>query len=165
MLFRSVDLGTCGRLQVVLRVYEACNVPLYDPHVNGDSRQSHYCKAAYGSELGYVTEFVKALMSKVPANPGDYSFGLAPKNYNDCMVWINVADKQAPTCAVDPVKNAYCDGTPYIANLALWSFNHKTSLLNCPGANGIYDTAYLNLDKWYVGSKIDPYSQFDVPVF
>jgi len=160
-----VDLGTCGRLQVVLRVYEACNVPLYDPHVNGDSRQSHYCKAAYGSELGYVTEFVKALMSKVPANPGDYSFGLAPKNYNDCMVWINVADKQAPTCAVDPVKNAYCDGTPYIANLALWSFNHKTSLLNCPGANGIYDTAYLNLDKWYVGSKIDPYSQFDVPVF
>ncbi|MCA1481184.1 hypothetical protein, partial [Bradyrhizobium sp. NBAIM08] len=37
-----IDLGACGNQQLVLRVYEACRVPLYDPHVHGDSEHSFY---------------------------------------------------------------------------------------------------------------------------
>jgi hypothetical protein len=62
-----IDLGDCGDKQVVLRVYEACNIPQYDPHVNGDSRHLHFCKAAYGAELVHITEIVETkLLGNIP---------------------------------------------------------------------------------------------------
>lgn len=42
-----IDLGTCGSNQVVLRVYEACGIPRYDPHVFPCSEHDWYCYNAY----------------------------------------------------------------------------------------------------------------------
>ncbi len=167
-----IDLGRCGNVQVVLRVYEACHLPQYDPHVNGDSRHAFYCKSAYGSnnspygnDQGAIDAlFADKILGSYPVSSSDLSLIPAPKNYNDCMVWINVADKQAPTCEVNPEKFAYCDGVPYTMT-ALW--NKSDSYFNplCEGANGKYDTAYLNLDKYDTGLKIDALSLFDAAKF
>jgi len=42
-----IDLGNCGNNQVVLRVYEACGIPRYDPHVFPCSEHDWYCYNAY----------------------------------------------------------------------------------------------------------------------
>lgn len=42
-----IDLGNCGENQVVLRVYEACGIPRYDPHVFPCSEHDWYCYNAY----------------------------------------------------------------------------------------------------------------------
>jgi len=171
-----IDLGSCGRQQLILRVYEACKVPLYDPHVYGDSKHSFYCKAAYTSVDGYSTDqgiidqTIADILGNVPGYLINLSFNIAPKNYNDCMVWVNVADKQAPTCNVQSEKFAYCDGVPY--QLVLTTGNNGNGygygngkLLGCFDANGIYDTAYLKLDQYDNGVKVDPYTLFDYPIF
>jgi hypothetical protein len=166
-----IDLGDCGDKQVVLRVHEACKIPLYDPHVHGDSKHSFYCKAAYSNQygigysndLGTIQEFIKNLLSSAPGWV-DLNLNIAAKNYNDCMVWINVQDKQAPTCKVEPIKYAYCDGVPYATPASV--YNQGWDLGICQGnANGIYDTAYLKLDKYDTGSKTDPSAQFDQAEF
>ncbi len=177
-----IDLGQCGNKQLVMRVYEACNLPQYDPHVHGDSRHDFYCKAAYGNaefpygngdspyvdrdEL-YLYDFivVKRLLGTTPVNPADLNFILAPKNYNDCMVWVNVADKQAPTCTVASEKYAYCDGVPYENQLEFNYFDELEISPICNGANGIYDPAYLLLDSFDVGSKVNPKLLFDSAFF
>jgi Cohesin domain len=163
-----IDLKDCGDKQVVLRVYEACNIPLYDPHVNGDSRHSHYCKAAYGSEIAEINYIVESiLLGNVPVFPDDLNFTIKARNYNDCMVRINVQDKQPPTCQVDPVKYAYCDGVPYQNNQWTTSNNYNSGVeINCQGANGKYDPDYLAWSHQYDnGQKVNPYSQFDSAIF
>jgi hypothetical protein len=42
-----IDLSQCGNNQVVLRVYEACGIPRYDPHVFECSPHDWYCYNAY----------------------------------------------------------------------------------------------------------------------
>lgn len=164
-----VDLGTCGDQQLILRVYEACKIPLYDPHVHGDSEHSFYCKAAYSNADAYGNDqtaidlTISEILGNVPGNLINTTFFIAPRNYSDCMVRINVSDKQAPTCNVPSEKYAYCDGVPY-TNIFENKYNNG-NLLNCYDANGIYDTAYLKLDQYDNGGKVNPYSLFDIPVF
>ena len=165
-----IDLGACGNQQLVLRVYEACRIPLYDPHVHGDSEHSFYCKAAYSSAEGYsndqgiIDQTIQEILGNVPDYLINTDFVIAPKNYNDCMVQVNVSDKQAPVCNVPSVKYAYCDGVPYFSLGANKYDNGNNNLLNCFNANGIYDTAYLNLDQYDNGGKVDPYTLFDSPL-
>jgi hypothetical protein len=76
------------------------------------------------------------------------------------MVWINVQDKQAPTCEVDAKKYAYCDGVPYknYQNKSTSETYSSGMDLNCSGANGIYDTSYFRNDKYDKGEKVNPFS-------
>ncbi len=163
-----IDLGYCGDNQLVMRVYEACLIPKYDPHVHADSRHSFYCKAAYGHQGVYNTDqenvdgLIDDLMQNTPVQYINTHFTLGYRNYSDCMVWVNVADKVAPTCDVDAEKYAFCDGVPY---LMVAHNNYNKELLGCYGANGYYDTAYLQLDKYDTGGKINAYDLFDNPVF
>ncbi|MEP7321531.1 MAG: hypothetical protein ABI761_06415 [Saprospiraceae bacterium] len=46
----SIHLTECGTKQVVLRVYEACGVPLYDPHVFPCSNHAWFC---YNSPVNF----------------------------------------------------------------------------------------------------------------
>ncbi len=162
-----VDLTKCGNVQVVLRVYEACKLPLYDPHVNADPKHVWFCKAAYGSPNGYSNDlgFVNDLIDRVLRNKALYGDdlkaikNLTGKNYNDCMVWINVADKQPPVCVVDPIVTFNCDGTPEDSVIAAkYAYSISTG---CDQPNGIYNPTYLKLDKYDTGDKLDPYSLFD----
>ncbi len=164
-----IDLGYCGVNQLVLRVYEACLIPKYDPHVHSDSRQSFYCKEAYNGHDGAYNQAqdnVDALIDYVLKGIGmkvQPNFPLGYRNYSDCMIFVNVADKVAPTCEVDAEKKVYCDGVPYV-ELA-WNYGGGKDLLNCYGANGIYSPDYLELDQYDNGGKINPYEYFDNPVF
>jgi len=45
-----VDLTQCGNNQVVLRVYEACGIPRYDPHVFPCSPHEWFCYNAYTTD-------------------------------------------------------------------------------------------------------------------
>ncbi len=42
-----IDLSNCGRDTVVLRVYEACGLPLYDPHIFKGTKHNWYCFNVY----------------------------------------------------------------------------------------------------------------------
>ena len=42
-----IDLSQCGTEMVVLRIYEACGLPLYDPHVFKGSKHNWYCFNVY----------------------------------------------------------------------------------------------------------------------
>jgi len=162
-----INLGACGNQQLVLRVSEACKIAPYDPHVNGDSEHSYYCKAAYSNAEGYsndqgvIDNTIAEILGNVPANLININFSIALKNYNDCMVQVNVSDKQAPTCEVPSEKYVYCDGVPYVNVFENKYSNGNNNLLNCSNANGIYDSAYLHL----TGAIQDPYTLFDIPLF
>lgn len=162
-----IDLHECGRDTLVLRVYEACKARLYDPHVHGDSRHLHYCNELYKSELVDIVGLVEKKILGSAAINGNYDFNItvAARNYNDCMVNINVADKQAPVCLVAPEKNAYCDGTPFNKISGATAEQGYYSNPFCVGANARYDTAYLNLDKYDAPGKINPNELFDSAVF
>lgn len=80
------------------------------------------------------------------------------------MIWVNVADKVAPTCDVDAVKYVYCDGVPF-EELPWNNFGGGNDLLGCHGANGIYDPEYNLLDQYSNDGKINPYEHFDDPIF
>jgi len=162
-----IDLTQCGRDTLVLRVYEACKAKLYDPHVHGDSRHLHYCNEMYKSEMVDIAALVeKKILGSTPiGGSSDFYLSLARKNYNDCMVNVNVADKQAPVCHVEPEKHAYCDGTPFqILGEATQERGYYSNPF-CDGANAKYDTAYLNLDKYDLPGKINPLELFDNAVF
>lgn len=53
----SLDLNECGTQQVVLRVYQACNIPEYDPHVFPCSPHAWYC---YNTSWRYRVVFNQA---------------------------------------------------------------------------------------------------------
>lgn len=167
-----IDLGSCGNTRLVLRVYEACYTPAwklyhYDPHVHGDSEHLHYCNEFYKSELVSIGDLIekKILGTKAIGGSSDFDISLSKKNYNDCMINVNVADKQPPVCKVEPEKIAYCDGTPYnnFTNVTYSEGYYSNPV--CVGANARFDTAYLNLDKYDTGGKVDPYTLFDSAYF
>jgi len=57
-VFRDkLDLNACGSRQVVLRVYEACGLPKYDPHVFPCSPHAWYC---YNTSWRYRVTFNQA---------------------------------------------------------------------------------------------------------
>ena len=69
----SLDINECGTQQVVLRVYEACDLPQYDPHVFPCSPHAWFC---YNTSWRYRVLFNKSFNSssgsKVCNTPGPW---------------------------------------------------------------------------------------------
>lgn len=57
----TIHLGECGTRRVVLRVYEACDLPLYDPHVFPCSPHAWFC---YNTSWNYRIQFNKSFNKK-----------------------------------------------------------------------------------------------------
>lgn len=134
-----IDLNECGTDSLVLRVYEACEEPPYDPHVFGGTSHDWFMYNVsnnfafwYDSNFAVGQEFYGEVPQAtiicsydggiftwkwpLPANKTTFKYPTRHKfltQWSDCMVEVEKQDKIAPVCTAPEGVTIYCDGVPY----------------------------------------------------
>ena len=91
-----VDLTDCGSEQVVLRVYEACGLPLYDDHVFKGSKHDWYCFNLYDDFACFFKSHYDSLAHYADVRPDLTCASLDDPN-GDLVLYDSIFCTTAPT--------------------------------------------------------------------
>lgn len=134
-----LDLNECGTDSLVMRVFEACDVPHYDQHVFGGTAHHWFMyNLSDNFALWYDSNYIVGQQFygdiphatiicsydggiftwkwSLPATKKPFKYPTRIKIstlWNDCMVEVDKQDKIAPVCAAPESVTVYCDGVPW----------------------------------------------------
>ena len=110
---------------VIVRVYQACEIPHYDPHLKHYgydfvSENDFFCLSAYG-EYGKSIFEIDDIDDFHVGDIEDLAINHPYRLFNECMVEVLVEDKVPPVCIPEEDVTVFCDGVEYEKDTWLWS--------------------------------------------